>query len=414
MYSKTVINNITTDNSNVFDEEYDHYTKKLVKVNLFWKSESENYYDKKKRIKKRSRKQRKVYQSEHNSDTSSGESGYDSIGNKSSPNKNPCKQSKRVTRDSLSGRIRKAKGNPGSRRNQRFMNDAYLGRRDDETYDSGPSDDEIELDPPMEWRNHFESLFIDEENFNKFRPFIDTTEEIESELFKRYHIEYSSESSSESDDDIFFGSDKLTKLNFDAIDKETKKLLYKYSDSDFLEYLHTTIYFYLNSLQQQKKETPNGPEPNEFFSFSFNNNSKYQNQGILNDYYLKLKMQDSLHRKLVHGICNYYSLQSKSINDNNQRITIVYCKNKIPFVPSISIAQYLNETKDKSIKYYNDEDNYYQYHFNNNNSNYYSQKKNKNNSRSFYTAKKNQKNTSSIFLNNKNLKQQKTTNIFII
>jgi len=177
-------------------------------------------------------------------------------------------------------------GKPGSKRYQRWLNASYLM---DLEADLEISDFTVE--PPS---SMFQTVFDDDEFYTMWCPFIETTEEYELEMLSYFEKPQSCKVS----------SDPLTpEQSYRKIHRETRRLLHKYVETEFL-----------NDLD------------NEISSFVFDCTAVHE---------LSFQIDNPFHRLLCYGICQYYSLHTKSIPvlASEQEKIVYISKPKYTFAP---------------------------------------------------------------------------------
>mmetsp|Transcript_18153 Transcript_18153/g.70164 ORF Transcript_18153/g.70164 Transcript_18153/m.70164 type:complete len:399 (+) Transcript_18153:136-1332(+) len=309
----------------------------LTKVSEYWElqeSESES----------------EATQSAADSDSSCESRGYESAGNKSTPNKTPSKRRSRACRDSLASRVRK--GKPGSRRHQRWLNEARLGRRAHESFDLG-ADQEQYIDEFFEdYAETPLSLMVEFPELRRaWQPFVNVTEEQELAMLRQL----------EGADDLLYSSDEEKPSRrkggrksafspvldpsraFATIPRETRQLLRKYHESPLL----SDVDLVLSKFARCSLAPPAALERGyEFFSASFVH--------AMPDYaeaysgavpgYLVLAVEDSLHRRLVHGICSYYSMFSTTYRSEAGKVMVIG-RPKAHEYPTQPFLSYLTQTQ---------------------------------------------------------------------
>jgi hypothetical protein len=187
-------------------------------------------------------------------------------------------------RDSLTKRY--SPGKVGSRRYNRFMNDVYARtfyKSDTESdLDSDIWDDLYDENYEPSYGG-FADLFLNEDKFKSFDPFIDITEEKQSDLLDDF---------TDSEDCIDDSSSSYDDEDFD-IRRSYKKVVKRNKNSTCLHHIDSELY----KFQIDEKEMM-------FFSY-----------------------EDGYRRLLVHSVSDYYKMQSYSkCMENGDRITVVHKK----------------------------------------------------------------------------------------
>eukprot|EP01129_Flabellula_baltica_P015574 TRINITY_DN798_c0_g1_i1.p1 TRINITY_DN798_c0_g1~~TRINITY_DN798_c0_g1_i1.p1 ORF type:complete len:166 (+),score=39.04 TRINITY_DN798_c0_g1_i1:470-967(+) len=136
----------------------------------------------------------------------------------------------------------------------------------------------------------FADIFLDDECYSSIEPFIHVTEEQQSELLG--WNEFDDVSSDEDDDlNIFITPKRKNEFQqYDSLSPESKKLLKKCRESHILYEIDSALKKYVDSEKDCSLE----------FSFS-----------------------DSFRRMLLHSVCEYYNLSSRSKDREEGRVTIV-------------------------------------------------------------------------------------------
>jgi len=236
--------------------------------------------------------------------------------------KKPSKRRRWSYRDSLSGRSRRK---PGSRRYRRWFNDVLLGRRPDELFDTGAVDEDFShFFEEFLQRSPISKVLRDDELYEEWKRFIDITEEQQRILLK----DLFSDSDSEDEDDFFEPINLTSRERYHRIDRDTKKLLQKYTGSTFLFELDEILLSFL-------KQSLSTSQQSSFF--------EYKNLFIANETQLDLKMKDSFHRLIAHGVCKYYDLISQSLENEIGDKSVIVSKKPFTPVPQQSLANYLSD-----------------------------------------------------------------------
>lgn len=283
----------------------------------------------------------------HSACERSPERGYESAGNKSTPNKTPTKGGRRVKRDSLASRTRK--GKPGSRRHQRWLNEAKLGRRANESFDLGPDRDDYIDEFFDDYAETPLSLMVEFPELRRaWQPFVNVTEEQELAMLRQLKGRSALYSS---DEEMAPGKRSKKSYNFvvdsgrqfHAIPKETRQLLRKYHESPLLDDLDTVLSKFMRCSLAPSAALE---QSYEFFSSSFERVMPDYAQAFPNAVpgYLILGMKDSLHRRLVHGICTYYNMFSETHTCSSEKVMVIG-RPKAHQYPTQPFLSYLQQTQ---------------------------------------------------------------------
>lgn len=221
-------------------------------------------------------------------------------------------------RDSL--KRRENIGKPGSRRHQRWMNRVFLMEQEAEL----ELEDFTVLDPAIP-RTALSQIFEDSYFNEIWDPFVDITEEQEEKLlmaldftlthktdkYKRevgvsFEDDDDEEEEDENEDEKMFPAHE----SFKRIDKKIRKVLQQQIENEFLASMDKEIASYI-----QIKE--------------FNT--------------LTYSFEDSFHRLICHGICQFYSLRSRSEDSDTGDRILVIKKPATLLKPSTTLTQFLQK-----------------------------------------------------------------------
>jgi len=210
-------------------------------------------------------------------------------------------------------------GRPGSKRYQRYLNKSYLYEHE---WNLLPEDFEVAIKSS----SLFSALF-DEVNRTKWEPFIDVTEEQQEYLLRRLQDVSVSLVEDEQEDEfgdfVMIPSEhevlpiveevKMTQsfpahFHFQKVDRKIRKFIRKNPNDPFLRSLDCKIVEYIQHTSYQPK------------TFSFHG---------------------SFHRMVCHGICQFYSLHSKSQNISETRVVVVRKPKSNVSFPSVTLSQFL-------------------------------------------------------------------------
>jgi len=152
------------------------------------------------------------------------------------------------------------------------------------------------------------SILFEESNRKKWDPFVEVTEEKQEKLLISIEIttRQKDKCASKKEQDHLVSPDH----SFTKVDKKIRKLLRKYEGTEFLNGLDHDIVDYISVSDIQAK----------VYHFS-----------------------DSFHRLLCHGVCQFYSLQSKSEIYPNKADAkkVIVTKSKTLLLPNKTLSQYL-------------------------------------------------------------------------
>eukprot|EP01090_Pellita_catalonica_P021698 TRINITY_DN8185_c0_g1_i1.p1 TRINITY_DN8185_c0_g1~~TRINITY_DN8185_c0_g1_i1.p1 ORF type:complete len:255 (+),score=25.05 TRINITY_DN8185_c0_g1_i1:40-804(+) len=225
-------------------------------------------------------------------------------------------------RDSLAHR--RKHGKPGSRRYQRYLNASYLN--DADFWDASVCEI-LQQQRLMMWcpefRNYFQYIWENEENFSLWRPFVDITEDDQSRLLQQL-----------SPAPQLSAIDDATEAKrlFFMIGKDSRKMLKDPVHKALLLEMESKIIeaFALEESPSLSK----GAADHLFEDLSLTNGE------------LRFMMDDSRCRRIVHAVCKYYSLNSSTISTENCKRLVVVKKRKrhanvvLP-LPNLILSAYL-------------------------------------------------------------------------
>eukprot|EP00027_Filamoeba_sp_ATCC50430_P009818 CAMPEP_0168560182 /NCGR_PEP_ID=MMETSP0413-20121227/10922_1 /TAXON_ID=136452 /ORGANISM="Filamoeba nolandi, Strain NC-AS-23-1" /LENGTH=274 /DNA_ID=CAMNT_0008591463 /DNA_START=187 /DNA_END=1011 /DNA_ORIENTATION=+ len=218
-------------------------------------------------------------------------------------------------RDSL--KRREKIGKPGSRRHQRWMNRVFLMEQEAEL----ELEDFTVLDPAIP-RTALSQIFEDSLFHEIWAPFVDITEEQEEKLLMSLDFtlthktdKYKREvgvSFDEEEDEDEENEEKMFPAHesFKRIDKKIRKVLQQQIENEFLSSMDKEIASYI-----QIKE--------------FNT--------------LTYSFEDSFHRLICHGICQFYSLRSRSEDSDTGDRILVIKKPTTLLKPSTTLTEFLQK-----------------------------------------------------------------------
>jgi len=225
------------------------------------------------------------------------------------------RRQRQMVRDSKPGKI----GKPGSKRYQRYLNKSFL---QEQQWDLKKEDFEV-----FQFSCSPFSLLFEESNKRKWAPFIDITEEEQNQLLSRLREAFSEdEKYDEFGDFVFLSSQTLeakdfeepeeektpsppAEIHFRKVEKKIRKFIRKNSDLQIIQSLDQEIVEYIQLSTYQPKK----------FTFS-----------------------ESLHRMICHGICQFYTLSSKSEDcTSGNRVVVVRKPKKGISFPSMTLTKFL-------------------------------------------------------------------------
>jgi hypothetical protein len=199
--------------------------------------------------------------------------------------------------DSVTSRETKI-GKPGSKRFQRWLNNSYLMG-----FEEGMEPSDLTIQPPA---SMFNRLFEDETNLHLWEPFVDVTEEQQRKMLNKM--------CSQSKKELKTRPSSLGEESFLRVEKKIRKQLVKFLDSPFLIELDKEIV--------------------SFASEQWDTNRRQ----------LKFQFTDSFHRMICHGICQFYSLNSRSVElqgfRSDHKILFI-SKPAVYSPPEITLISYL-------------------------------------------------------------------------
>jgi len=204
-------------------------------------------------------------------------------------------------------------GKPGSRRHQRWLNRMFL------------MEQEVELE--LEDFKIFDTtktalsqIFEDSFCSEIWAPFVDVTEEQEEQLLMSIDVTLTHKNDKESDlevevsfDDEDDSSDDQmfpAQESFKRIDKKIRKVLQQQIENEFLS--------------SMDKEIANYIQIKEFNTLTYS-------------------FEDSFHRLICHGICQFYSLRSRSEDSETGDRILVIKKPATILKPSTTLTQFLQQ-----------------------------------------------------------------------
>jgi len=183
-------------------------------------------------------------------------------------------------------------GRPGSKRFQRYVNKSFLLENEDELR----MEDLIVFQAPTITPL---SLLFEERNKKIWEPFVSVTEEQQKNMIAIVEMSSSRHTAA----DVTLSSPQ----SFDLIDMKIRKILKNNSESEFFSDLEKELLHYIES------------DEIDSLAYSF---------------------EETYHRMICHGISQYYNLESRSKNENGNRIVVVQ-KKKDSRVPGETLSQFL-------------------------------------------------------------------------
>jgi len=216
-------------------------------------------------------------------------------------------------RDSLS-RVKRV-GTPGSKRHQRFLNKLFLV---EQQWELEPQDFQV-----VEFTCSPFSVLFEEENRKLWENFLDVTEEQQEQMLTQISdgLRPSKENTDEfgnwvivESEDLEDGFEEIESCtptaseSFKRVEKHIRKLIRKNRENSFLLAIDKEITEYLQT-------------KNEVRTYQF---------------------ETGYHRMICHGVCQYYSLNSKSHQMKSDRILVVSKPKKGTQIPSSTLSQYLS------------------------------------------------------------------------
>jgi len=214
----------------------------------------------------------------------------------------------RWVRDSVT-RLNKI-GRPGSRRYQRYLNREFL---QEQQWDLQPEDFQVVCFSKTTF-----SLLFEEENRQLWAPFVDVTEEEERVMLQRMCSGRPVEENDELGDWVVIDSinaESEVKKNpivkphicFMRVDKRVRKYIQKNPDSPMLESMDKGITQYIQ--EEKRKKTYN--------------------------------FENSFHRLICHGVCQFYSLHSCSEDNEDGSRALHISKPRSHNSPSVTLSEFL-------------------------------------------------------------------------
>lgn len=205
-------------------------------------------------------------------------------------------------------------GKPGSRRHQRWLNRMFLMEQEVEL----ELEDFTIFDPA---RTPLSQIFEDSFYNEIWAPFVDITEEQEEKLLMsidvtlthkndKFRREVAVSFDDEDEDDDLDVKMHPPHESFKRIDKKIRKVLQQQIENEFLSSMDKEIASYI-----QIKE--------------FNT--------------LTYSFEDSFHRLICHGICQFYSLRSRSEDSETGDRILVIKKPATLLKPSTTLTQFLQQ-----------------------------------------------------------------------
>jgi len=185
-------------------------------------------------------------------------------------------------------------GKMGSKRYQRFLNKTFL-------IDQERQLDAADFNIFVHCCTPFTQLWQEPKKLQVWEPFIDVTEERQEELLVSLSVDISNY--------LQNMTEESASASFKIIDRKIRKLLKRHLRSEFLMALDDEILGYIR----------------------------------LDDYNtLVYSFSDPYHRMICHGICQFYSLQSRSKNSKGDRVVVV-SKTQHTSIPNQTLSQHLQK-----------------------------------------------------------------------
>jgi len=227
------------------------------------------------------------------------------------------KRQRQIIKDSRMGKV----GKPGSKRYQRYLNKSFL---QEQQWDLKPEDFEV-----IKFSCSPFSVLFEETNRRKWAPFVDITEEKQNQLLSCLRGAISEdEKYDEFGDFVYVFSEALqikdfedqeeevktppsppAELHFRKVEKKIRKFIRKNSDLQIIHLLDQEIVDYIQLATYQPKR----------FTFT-----------------------ESLHRMICHGICQFYTLSSRSEDCvGGSRAVVVRKPKKGVCFPSMTLTKFL-------------------------------------------------------------------------
>lgn len=203
---------------------------------------------------------------------------------------------KKLVRDSQ--KSRESVGLPGSKRHNRYRNKMDLL---DKALSDSESELEIEVELTVEFRSPFSILFTDSDCKKKWEPFVDITEEEQSELLSRFYPDAKQTRPPKRTEFSTAPQDRFNSLN-----RDERKLIKKYTGDPIIERFESLCIDLILSRQTTKN--------------------------------IKLTNFECLILGLV-GTYFSLSVTAQSISDEEAMVTVY--KQKGVLLPSVKLSEYL-------------------------------------------------------------------------
>lgn len=233
---------------------------------------------------------------------------------------------------------RKLRKKWGSRKNQRYLNDKYIGSgtQQKKSHKDEEDSDEEEPDQLFEWKSNFATLVQPSTPQSRvWEPFIDIKEDQQAILLRKLSVAGSNSQSSlylsTSVPGQFHHPPSRKRSNVPRLDRHTKRLLQKSIDSPIVQRLEIC----LSSFAEGKEQ------PEQDLSFGF------RHQVGQNSSLLVIHFDDDptgFQRLLAHAVSSFFSLLSKSEVDDNEQKYVLVQRTKRSQVPPISLLRYITLT----------------------------------------------------------------------
>jgi len=207
-------------------------------------------------------------------------------------------------------------GRPGSKRHQRYLNRSFLNEQESFVEREDFNIHNSNFCAPLDM------IFQDEELKQKWEQFLSSTEEQQEQMLVSSFPNSSAGTKNPRKRVSFLHQDQLNQTSgienntpeahksFNMIDRKIRKVLLRHCTSDFL-----------NSLDHQIME----------FIKQRNNLLVYP-------------LSEPLQRILCHGVCQFYSLQSKSKIKWGQKVVVIENHQNTVILPAETLFQYLQRT----------------------------------------------------------------------
>jgi len=190
-------------------------------------------------------------------------------------------------------------GRPGSKRHQRFLNRSYISSQ--ETF---VEHEDFNIHPTS-FSSPLDLLFRDPQLQLKWEEFLLSTEEQQDELLieltSSINLTGSRRYSQEN------ANERSPVQSFIAIDKKIRTILLRHANCEFLYTLEKQIIDFIGQ----------------------------------NDKLLMYPFSDPLQRILCHGVCQFYSLPSKSKSQWGRRVVVIENSQHNTTLPAMTLFQYL-------------------------------------------------------------------------